>query len=86
VDRDFSDVVLLLANLLDEIAEQVATDLTMRRRVTDAAQRFLSDGDAVAGAVRELLATGAHDSAAETRRVTERAATRCVRRLGTRQG
>ena len=86
VDRDFSDVVLLLANLLDEIAEQVATDLTMRRRVTDTAQRFLSDGDAVAGAVRELLATGAHDSAAEARRVIERAATRCVRRLGTRQG
>ncbi|MTD47293.1 hypothetical protein GKE82_24110 [Conexibacter sp. W3-3-2] len=81
VDRDFSDVVLLLDHLLDEIAGQVETDLTMRRRVLDAARRFLSDDEAVSSAVRELLATDAFATAPQARRATERAATRCVRRL-----
>jgi len=82
VDRDFSDVVLLLDNLLNEIVAQVAVDQMMRRPVVDAATRLLNDHAAVAGAVRELVATGAHDSVASARRATERAATRCTRQLG----
>ena len=81
VDRDFSDVVLLLENVLDEIVKQVATDATMRGRVAGAARRLRDEPSAVDAAVRELVATDAHASVAAARRAVTLAAARALQRL-----
>ncbi|MDP2713157.1 MAG: hypothetical protein Q8O56_18250 [Solirubrobacteraceae bacterium] len=81
VDRDFSDAALLLANALDDITAQVATDTVIRGRVTTAARRLLDDQSAADAAVRELVATDAYPSVAAARRAVAVAAERALRRI-----
>lgn len=81
VDRDFSDVVLLLDNLLDDIVAQVAADQIMRGRVTGAARRLRDDESAADAAVRELVAIDAYPSIAAARRAVALAAERALQRV-----
>lgn len=68
VDRDFSDVTLLLGNLGEQIAREARPGLQMRGRVVRAAQRLSEDETAIAAAARELVRSGIEDTqlAAET--------------------
>jgi hypothetical protein len=77
VDRDFSDVVLLLDRVGDEIAAEVRDAAPMRGRVRTAAERLLDDENASAAAARELVKTGEH----ETQRAGELAARRTAERF-----
>ena len=58
VDRDFSDVALLLDKLGNEIAAEVRSGSQMYRRVVRAAQRLGSDEATIAAAARELVRSG----------------------------
>jgi hypothetical protein len=58
VDRDFSDVALLFDNKGAQIAEEVAEDAQMRKRVLRAAERLRDEPTATEGAIRELVASG----------------------------
>jgi hypothetical protein len=80
VDRDFSDVVLLLDRLGPEIALEVASPSPMRGRVKQAAERLLED-DALAAAARELVRTGHEASQLAAEEAAGRAAQRMLRRL-----
>jgi len=82
VDRDFSDVVLLLDRLADEIAEELRGPSPMRNRVTQAAERLRSDPDAANAAARGLVDTGEHDTYRDAERAVRRVAERFLRRLG----
>ncbi len=68
VDRDFSDVVLLLDKLGGKIADEVRSGSQMRGRVVRAAQRLAGDDAAIAAAARELVRSGHEETqlAAET--------------------
>lgn len=81
VDRDFSDAVLLLEHTFDDIARQVASDPSMRRRVLDAATRLATDSDATAAAIRELVQAGAYDTPLAARQACDRATRRAIREL-----
>jgi hypothetical protein len=62
VDRDFSDVALLLDRLGEEISSEVSSPSPMRGRVARAAQRLDEDDVALAAAARELVRSGHEDS------------------------
>lgn len=81
VDRDFSDAILLLEHTIDDIARQVASDPSMRRRVLDAATRLATDGDAAAAAIRELVQAGAYKTPLAARQACDRATRRAIREL-----
>lgn len=81
VDRDFSDVVLLLEHTLDDIARQVAADPSMRRNVLGAATRLATDGEATAAAIRELVQAGAYDTPLAAQQACDRATRRAIREL-----
>lgn len=68
VDRDFSDVVLLLDKLGKEIADEVRFGSQMHGRVVRAAQRLAADDVAITAAARELVRSGQEETqlAAET--------------------
>jgi hypothetical protein len=68
VDRDFSDVALLLDKLGNEIADEVRFGSQMRGRVVRAAQRLAADDVAITAAARELVRSGQEETqlAAET--------------------
>jgi hypothetical protein len=57
VDRDFSDVALLLDRLGEQIAAEVSAAPVMRTRVVRAAERLLNDEAALTAAARELVAS-----------------------------
>lgn len=81
VDRDFSDVVLLLDRVGDEIAAEVPDVSPMLARVRSAAERLLDDADASAAAARELVNTGEHDTQRAGELAVRRAAERFLRLL-----
>jgi hypothetical protein len=76
VDRDFSDVALLLDRRGEEIAAEVRDTPAMLACVRTAAERLIADEGASAAAARELEKTGEYD--------TERAAEIAVRRAAER--
>jgi hypothetical protein len=80
VDRDFSDVMLLLDHLGPEIAQEVAPPSPMHSRVKQAAEQLLED-NAVAAAARELVQTGHQSSQRAAAEAVRRAAQRALRRL-----
>lgn len=73
VDRDFSDVALLLDNEGERIAEEVAGDSQMRARVLRAAERLRGETEAIEAAVRQLVATGQEQTPREAERMVSRA-------------
>lgn len=81
VERDFSDVALLLHHLSDEIVKQVVGDMVMRGRVTKAATRLADDDEAAAAAARELVSSGAYTTTLTARRMIDRASRRALRSL-----
>ena len=81
VDRDFSDVMLLLDHLGPEIAQEVAVPSQLRGRVKQAAERLLEE-DALAAAARELLSTNQEATQRTAEAAVKRAAQRTLRRLG----
>jgi hypothetical protein len=80
VDRDFSDVMLLLDHLGPEIAREVAAPSQMRGRVKQAAERLLEE-DALAAAARELVSTNQEATQRTAEAAVQRAAQRMLRRL-----
>jgi hypothetical protein len=81
VDRDFSDVALLLDRVGDQIAAEVRDASPMRARVRTAAERLLDDEDANAAAARELVRMGEHDTQRAGQLAVHRAANRLLRLL-----
>jgi hypothetical protein len=81
VDRDFSDVALLLDRVGDKIAAEVPDPSPMRARVRTAAERLLDDEDASAAAAHELVKTGEHDTQRAGELAVRRAAQRFLRLL-----
>jgi hypothetical protein len=73
VDRDFSDVALLLDNEGERIAAEVADDGQMRIRVARAAERLRGEPTAFEGAVRQLVATGQEATPREAEAMVARA-------------
>ena len=82
VDRDFSDVALLLDRLGDEIVAEVAGSFAMRGRVRRAGERLASDDVAIASAARELVGSGQEDTQLAAEVAVRRGARRFLRRLG----
>lgn len=80
VDRDFSDVMLLLDHLGPEIAREVTPPSQMRSRVEQATERLLEE-DALAAAARELVRTGSQASQQAAEEAVRRTAQRSLRRL-----
>lgn len=72
VDRDFSDVALLLDREGERIVKEVATDSQMRIRVLRAAKR-LQEGEPLEAAVRQLVATGQERTPREAEAMVTRA-------------
>jgi hypothetical protein len=81
VDRDFSDVAMLLEQLSGEIAEELRDPSPMRGRAVRAAQRLLSNA-ANEAAARELVKAGGHDTQRGAERAVQRAAQAFLRRIG----
>ena len=77
VDRDFSDVLLLIDRLGGQIAEELTAAPRMRGRVQRAAETLSTDRDAAVAAARELVATGQ----AESRMSAEATITRATRSI-----
>lgn len=73
VDRDFSDVALLLDNEGERIAREVAGDAQMRARVRRAAERLGGEAEALEGAVRQLAASGQEQTPREAEAMVRRA-------------
>lgn len=73
VDRDYSDVVLLLENEHERISEEVSGDGPMRSRVRRAALRLSEEPSAIESAVRELVASGCSETPREAAATVERA-------------
>lgn len=80
VDRDFSDVAMLLDRLGRDIAEAVSGSPQMRGRVMRAARRLL-DEPAYAAASREMVRAGQQDTVLAAEEFTRRAAVRFLRRF-----
>jgi hypothetical protein len=74
VDRDFSDVALLLDRLAEEIVAEVVSPSPMRARVVRAAELLLTDEAATAVAARELVASGQETSHATAEAAVRRSA------------
>lgn len=81
VDRDFSDVALLLDRIGEAIATEVATLSPMRGRVLRAAERLAGDEAALVAAARELVGSGQEESQRSAEDFVRRAAVRFVRHL-----
>ena len=82
VDRDFSDVALLLDRLGDQIAIEVESASPMRGRVIQAAERLDQDEAAIAAAARELVRSGHGETVPSAEAFVRRAALGLGRRLG----
>jgi hypothetical protein len=82
VDRDFSDVALLLDRLGDQIATEVEAASPMQRRVIQAAERLDQDEAAIAAAARELVRSGHGQTLPSAEAFVRRAALKLRRRLG----
>jgi len=80
VDRDFSDVALLLERLIEEITEELRHPSPMRERVMRAAERLLTD-EASEAAGRELVKTGEQDTQRGAELAVRRAAQAFLRRI-----
>jgi hypothetical protein len=78
VDRDFSDVALLIDRLADEIVDEIRSPSTMRSRVIRAARRLWSED----AAARELARIGACDTEREAGLAVQRACRTFLQRLG----
>lgn len=81
VDRDYSDVALLLDRLQDEIVAEAEASPQMRARVIRAARALVAD-ESVAAAARELVASGQEESQRLAEAMVRRAAQAAIRRLG----
>lgn len=81
VDRDFSDALLLIDRLGEQIAEELAAAPQMRRRVRRAAETLSTDRNAAAAAARELVATGQEESRRSAEATVARATRNILREL-----
>jgi hypothetical protein len=81
VDRDFSDVFLLIDRLSDEIAAEVSRQPAMRLRVKCAAERLLDESAATEAAARELTAIREYANQREAELNVRRSSQRFLRRL-----
>lgn len=81
VDRDFSDVALLLDRLGESIAEEVGIASPMRARVLRAASRLAEEETALVAAARELVTSGQEETQRAAEDFVKRAALRFLRRL-----
>jgi hypothetical protein len=82
VDRDFSDVVILLDNEAERIVEEAGKDGQMRTRVVRAARRLAEEPEAKAAAVHELVASGYSASPREAAATVERVTREVLGELG----
>lgn len=82
VDRDFSDVALLIDRLGDEIVDEIRGPSPMRSRAIRAARRLCSEDEAIDAAARELARTSAYDTEREAALAVQRACRRLLQRLG----
>ena len=85
VDRDFSDVALLLDQLGKQIVDEVATAPQMRKRVLRAADTLNTDNEAATAAARELVATGQEESNRTARAMVTRATRNVLRDIRARK-
>jgi hypothetical protein len=85
VDRDFSDVALLLDRMGEQIVDEVALTAQMRDRVLRAAETLNADDAAATAAVRELVATGQEESNRAARAMITRATRNLIRDIGGRE-
>jgi len=81
VDRDFSDVALILDKLQAEIVAELGSGTVMQGRVVRAARRFIQDDAAVAAAGRELVRTGHEETQLAAETSVRRIARDALRRL-----
>jgi hypothetical protein len=81
VERDFSDVALLLDRVGEEIAAEARTSSVMLVRVRTAAERLINEEMARAAAARELVRMGEQDSQRAGELAVGRSAQRFLRRL-----
>jgi hypothetical protein len=81
VDRDFSDVVLLLGKVGEDIFSEVSSPSQMRGRVALAAQRLDEDDAAIAAAARELVRSGHADTRLAAEIEVRRTARSALRQL-----
>jgi hypothetical protein len=72
VDRDFSDVALLLDRLGDQVAAEVSSASQMRKRVVRAAERL--DEEGATAAARELVGSGQEETQAASEAYVRRTA------------
>jgi hypothetical protein len=84
VDRDYSDVVLLLDHRIDEIVASCTFDEVTRKRVHAAAVLLRDDMRAREHAIRELVAAGSYGDERGAEQSVLRIATRAARLLETR--
>ena len=82
VDRDFSDVALLLDKLGEQIASEVGSASPMRGRVLRAARRLDKDETAVIAASRELVRSGHEETQVVAENAVRRAARSALRLIG----
>lgn len=81
VERDYSDVVLLLDHCLPEIVNTCRVPSVMARRVVRAATRIQNEPQAREGAIRQLVATGNHPTELDAEKALARITQRTVRLL-----
>lgn len=81
VDRDFSDALVLMDRLGEQIAEELAAAPQMRGRVRRAAETLSTDSNAAAAAARELVATGEEESRRSAEATVARATRNILREL-----
>jgi hypothetical protein len=81
VERDFSDVLLLLDRVGEEIAAEVRAGSPMLVRVRNAAERLIGEETARVAAARELVRMGEQDSQRAAELAVGRTAQRFLRRL-----
>lgn len=81
VDRDFSDVALLLDRVQEEIAAEVSAQSPIHNRVVAAARRLIDDDMAVAAAAREFVHAGHEQTQLAAETSVRRIARDALRRL-----
>lgn len=81
VDRDFSDVVLMLDRLEDQIVDETRKGSQMRSRIERAARRLDEDEDAIRAAARELVHSGHEETQAVAEAAVRRTARNTLRRI-----
>jgi hypothetical protein len=82
VDRDFSDVVLLLDRLGEQIFGEIADAPQLRGRVLRAAETLNASHEAATAAARELVATGHDDTQRAAEATVARAVGNALREVG----